>query len=508
MSNILFSNELRISITNKCNYRCIFCHNDGINAQHKLTENITIIKDVIDNFILSGGKDITFTGGEPLLTKKTLDTLITLINYVRYEKNSDIPITIVTNASNINTEVVNQLKGIKNLKFNISIHSFIPEKYLMITNQKKYTLPEVLNKISLLSENDIKFKTNYVIVKGINNSEEDVRKAIYESKRLGAISIKFIELLVIDSMENMLEKYYEVKSIPAFFKDNLSLIEKSDRKYVYKYNDKEVEQTVEIVKCTCKVGCKSCNKFRPIAIDISGNYYPCFISEEEKLTITSKENLGNILKSGLNFITEMSKQYEELSPILNNDPILSPEKLTISASITKEQYENIVNDRKRFLKTRYVNQNYYIYKPINADNRWNDYNKSVRIRENLNNIEQSALIVSNNEYFEKDGIFISKTIYYTKDNFLFEGKREDIEKLLSSLDYKLEFNYYISGYYIIYKRLRLNVSKITISNKEIYTLTMLPKNSDQIEMCKSLLAELKVEIIREPIFKFLERIKG
>ncbi|MBQ3142069.1 MAG: radical SAM protein [Bacilli bacterium] len=61
------NNEYRISITSRCNMKCVYCHNEGNKELCELT--ILDIKNLLDNSYNLNLKSIRLTGGEPLLHK-------------------------------------------------------------------------------------------------------------------------------------------------------------------------------------------------------------------------------------------------------------------------------------------------------------------------------------------------------------------------------------------------------------------------------------------------------
>ena len=93
--NNKINKSLRISLTEKCNYKCFFCHEEGLNmkSSRKLNKTKEEVYNLIQEGLRNGYKDITFTGGEPLLKIKDV------IWYFRKlrENNQNPDITIVTN---------------------------------------------------------------------------------------------------------------------------------------------------------------------------------------------------------------------------------------------------------------------------------------------------------------------------------------------------------------------------------------------------------------------------
>lgn len=62
---ILPRKELRISITSKCNMKCVYCHNEGNSKSAEL--NIENIREIVEEAVHYGLTSVRLTGGEPLL---------------------------------------------------------------------------------------------------------------------------------------------------------------------------------------------------------------------------------------------------------------------------------------------------------------------------------------------------------------------------------------------------------------------------------------------------------
>lgn len=113
MKNRVFWNKLRILVTNKCNYRCSFCHNEGQAKEGKAdTMSLSDFARFVDYV---NGQDISelhFSGGEPFLNKEIVD----MIEYV--DRNTDWGIGCATNFSRITDEQIKKLSSTR-VKFNI-----------------------------------------------------------------------------------------------------------------------------------------------------------------------------------------------------------------------------------------------------------------------------------------------------------------------------------------------------------------------------------------------------
>lgn len=108
-----FWNKLRVLVTNKCNYRCPFCHNEGLPKAEALNMmKLSDFKMLID--ILNGQNisELNFSGGEPFLNPE----IVEMIKYACEQTTWDIG--CATNLSLITDKQVSELKGTR-VKFNI-----------------------------------------------------------------------------------------------------------------------------------------------------------------------------------------------------------------------------------------------------------------------------------------------------------------------------------------------------------------------------------------------------
>lgn len=95
---------LRILTTNKCNYRCLYCHNEGQEKEQCSEmlsyEDFLNIANIVEGL---GFQEIRFSGGEPLVNKNTVDMIEWL------DRNSNYEIGLATNSSLITEEVAQRL---------------------------------------------------------------------------------------------------------------------------------------------------------------------------------------------------------------------------------------------------------------------------------------------------------------------------------------------------------------------------------------------------------------
>ncbi len=158
-------NYLRISVTERCNFRCQYCMPEKPFSwvPH---ENLLSYEDMFEFIKVSIDEGITkvrITGGEPLL-RKDLDKFVKMIS--QYDSSVDLAIT--TNAFLLE-ECAQALKDAGLKRLNISLDSLKPEVAQYIA--QKDVLAKVMRGIDKAQELGIKIKINCVPLKDINDGE-------------------------------------------------------------------------------------------------------------------------------------------------------------------------------------------------------------------------------------------------------------------------------------------------------------------------------------------------
>jgi GTP 3',8-cyclase len=173
----------RISLTESCNLKCIYCMPNGYEQSDKefiSRDEVNIIVKALSNL---GVKRIRLTGGEPLLRKDIVD-IVSDINKI--DKIKDIGIT--TNGVLLN-KYLHPLKEAGLRRLNISLDSLKPETFKRITGGH---IDKVLDSIKTCIDLGIKVKLNVVPIVGINDDE--IIDFINLTKDYN-IDVRFIELM-------------------------------------------------------------------------------------------------------------------------------------------------------------------------------------------------------------------------------------------------------------------------------------------------------------------------
>jgi len=262
---------LRISITNKCNLNCIFCHREGIKNEKNgnIKNNEYITPEEIEKIVKIGKSfgisHVKITGGEPLLRNDIIEIIEKL-------KNLNIAISLTTNGHQL-YKYAKDLKRAGVNHINISIHSLNPKIYNIITGGN---LNEVMKGIDETINNNIFIKFNVTILKGLNDNE--IQNFIEFSKGKGVLQL--IELI---NFNNEIYKKYHVhlEEIENNIKEKaekISIRKLHNRKKYY-FDGAEIE----IVKPMDNTDfCMHCTRIR---LTHDGKLKPCLMRDDNLVDI-------------------------------------------------------------------------------------------------------------------------------------------------------------------------------------------------------------------------------
>ena len=267
---------LRISVTDKCNFRCLYCKPldmEDIQSDEILTNDqiLTVVKQAVQ----VGIKKVRITGGEPLV-RKDIYELIASINKI--EEIEEIVLT--SNASLLKGNVQRLKKaGIK--RVNISIDTFQDSKFFDITHRKELIdYKGIVDE--LIEHNVVPVKINCVLLKGINDDEI---LDFYNLAKQKNVQVRFIELMPFESEAFKYKDYYISKEDILKIYPQFTFKYKSNNVEYYSYDDSVT--TIGFINAISAKFCESCNRLR---LTSDGYLKPCLHSSTE-IDIKNKRNI-------------------------------------------------------------------------------------------------------------------------------------------------------------------------------------------------------------------------
>ena len=178
---------LRVSVTNRCNLRCVYCHplEDCSLIERDEILQIEEIRRIIRLFAECGIKKVRLTGGEPLLRNDIVRLVCELTAIAGIEE-----LTITTNGVFLEP-LAAELKAAGLKRVNISVDSMERRVYERMTGFD--LLPRVVKGIYRAIDAGLTpVKINSVIIKGLNNSQKQIIALAGMSVSL-PVAVRFVE---------------------------------------------------------------------------------------------------------------------------------------------------------------------------------------------------------------------------------------------------------------------------------------------------------------------------
>lgn len=191
---------LRLSVTEACNFRCMYCLPDGYKKSPLSASELSIdeICCLVDAFSELGFRKIRLTGGEPMVRRDICQIARRISEIDGIET-----LALTTNGFRLARDARKlRESGVKFL--NVSVDSLVREQFQKITGQDK--LLDVLKGIEAALELDFAaIKINSVLLHGVNI--EQVDRLIGWTKD-APLSVRFIELMKTAGDDEFFKNYH------------------------------------------------------------------------------------------------------------------------------------------------------------------------------------------------------------------------------------------------------------------------------------------------------------
>jgi len=261
-------NSLRVSLTDLCNFRCVYCDPpQGLVATppaHYLT------LQELERFVRLMGKlgvhRVRLTGGEPLLRPDILEIVRVLKSI---ETVQDLSIT--TNGSRL-APLVGHLKDAGLDRINISLDSLDPKRFKEITLSDAYD--QVYQALFLALDAGFPIKLNMVILKGL--TQEDILRFVKLAVEY-PLEVRFLEFMPLCGTAWEPSKVLPIRDVRAIVQEHYMLKELprgTDTAQSFAIQDGRGR--VGFIASLTESFCNTCSRFR---ISADGNIFPCLFSK-------------------------------------------------------------------------------------------------------------------------------------------------------------------------------------------------------------------------------------
>ncbi|MCL1934493.1 MAG: GTP 3',8-cyclase MoaA [Candidatus Azobacteroides sp.] len=262
-------NYLRISLTDDCNFRCIYCTPEEsiqcFSRQELMTSDE--IFEIAKLFTDNGTNKIRLTGGEPLVRYDFAEIV---------EKLARLPVelTLTTNGALLH-KYVKLLKenGVKSV--NISLDSFDNERFKSITKRNAFS--QVWENILLCLKEGFYVKLNVVVMKGINEAE--IPDFIARTRNL-PIHVRFIEFMPFSGNDWEISRVVTMKEMLSAIEEDFFVEKIQDNKHdtAKKYRVRGYKGTFAFITAVSHPFCNECNRIRLTA---DGKIKNCLFGKEK-----------------------------------------------------------------------------------------------------------------------------------------------------------------------------------------------------------------------------------
>ncbi len=249
--------DLRISVTDRCNFRCVYCMpEEGVpflpRAELLTFEEITRVATIAHRL---GVRSVRFTGGEPLVRRDLVD-LVAMVAGVGFD---DVALT--TNGTGL-ARLAPRLADAGLRRVNVSCDSLRPERFSRI--RRRGDLATVLAAMDAAESAGLTpLKVNVVAISGVNDDEVEDFGAF--ARRTGR-EVRFIEFMPLDAPGSwQRDQVVAAADILARLHARWPLeavVDPGDPAPAERYRFQDGGGTIGVVASVTRPFCGTCNRLR------------------------------------------------------------------------------------------------------------------------------------------------------------------------------------------------------------------------------------------------------
>lgn len=275
--------DLRISVTDRCNFRCSYCMPKEVFDKHYTFlphssllsfEEITRVARL---FVAHGVQKLRLTGGEPLL-RKDLERLIAMLSALRTVDGAPLDLTLTTNGSLLERKA-QALKDAGLQRVTVSLDA-LDDTIFRRMNDVDFPVADVLAGIEQAMRVGLgPVKVNMVVKRGTNDHEIVPMARFFRENFGGSVVLRFIEYMDVGAtngwrMDEVLPSAEVVKRIGGTFP--LEAAEASapgETAQRWRYRDGAGE--VGVISSVTQAFCRDCNRAR---LSTEGKLFMCLFA--------------------------------------------------------------------------------------------------------------------------------------------------------------------------------------------------------------------------------------
>jgi len=265
--------DLRISVTDRCNFRCVYCRSADPENHMDWRELLTWgeLERLARILIGLGIRKVRVTGGEPL-AREGLEDFVAALRGLGAQD-----VSITTNGRGLAERCDRLVRSGLN-RVNISLDSLDPAKFERITRTKAFR--QVMDGIDAAQASPLRsVKVNAVLVRGLNDDEVE---AFAEFARQRNLVMRFIEFMPLDADRHWTrELVVPAAEVKRRIEARWPLVpvahERSETARKYRFADGQGE--IGLVAPVTQPFCGFCSRIRVTA---DGKLRTCLFSTEDR----------------------------------------------------------------------------------------------------------------------------------------------------------------------------------------------------------------------------------
>ena len=266
-------NYLRLSVTDRCDFRCRYCMSE--NMQFLPKKDLLTLEELdymCSTFIKLGVKKLRVTGGEPLVRRDIMKFFGRISRHLETGLLEEL--TLTTNGSQLR-RFSSDLYKIGVRRINVSLDTLNEEKFSKITRWGR--LSQVLDGIQAAQDAGLQVKINTVALKNFNETELFSITDWCASKNL---DLTFIEVMPMGELgeEDRKSQYWSLRDLRKKLEENYSLhnLEESTGGPARYVRVEETKQKIGFITPLTHNFCESCNRVR---VTCTGELFMCLGQE-------------------------------------------------------------------------------------------------------------------------------------------------------------------------------------------------------------------------------------
>jgi cyclic pyranopterin phosphate synthase len=259
---------VRVSVTDRCNFRCVYCMSEDMNFLPKRDMlSLEELDRLCSAFVRMGARKLRITGGEPLVRRGIMTLFRSLSRHLASGALEEL--TLTTNGSEL-SKYAAELPDCGVRRINVSLDTLDPDKFRQVTRWGE--MSQVLEGLAAADSAGLKVKLNAVALKGFNDAEA---VSLIEWAHRRGYDMSFIEVMPLGEVErHRFDQFLSLADLRKTIEEQFTLTPST-------YATGGPARYFDVAETGGRVGfitplshnfCESCNRVR---VTCTGTLYMC-----------------------------------------------------------------------------------------------------------------------------------------------------------------------------------------------------------------------------------------